>query len=46
VAEYEKRVRQLLSKHGCFFVRRGRPLTTLTLALKTVIDHGGCVSWL
>jgi len=24
MAEYEKRVRQLLAKHGCVFVRRGK----------------------
>ncbi|MBQ7150915.1 MAG: type II toxin-antitoxin system HicA family toxin [Synergistaceae bacterium] len=24
MAEYEKRVRKLLAKHGCFFVRHGK----------------------
>jgi len=24
MAEYEKKVRQILSQHGCYFVRRGK----------------------
>ena len=24
MAEYEKRVREILSKHGCYFLRRGK----------------------
>jgi uncharacterized protein (DUF1330 family) len=24
MAEYEKKVREVLSKHGCYFLRRGR----------------------
>ncbi|MDR0585982.1 MAG: type II toxin-antitoxin system HicA family toxin [Treponema sp.] len=24
MAEYEKKVRQILTKHGCYFIRRGK----------------------
>jgi hypothetical protein len=45
MAEYEKRVREILSKHGCYFVRHGKgdhdiwhsPITGISVTVDTRI---------
>jgi hypothetical protein len=45
MAEYEKKVREMLSKHGCYFVRHGKgdhdiwhsPITDISVTVDTKI---------